>query len=95
LQIAGNARIQLVELHLSNLPVCDYAAVKSRAQAILGEELDASDPDEAKDAFLMFYKNHLSEFSDRKFPAQTAILDALRPIDIDSGRISNLLGYRR
>ena len=66
--------MQMVELHYHQPPVCDYAAVKTRAQAILGSELESSDPREADKAFLIFHKEFPVTFTDAKVPAQTAIL---------------------
>lgn len=66
--------MQMVELHYRQPPACDYAAVKTRAQAILGSEVDSSDPREAGKAFLIFHKDFPVTFTDAKVPAQTAIL---------------------
>jgi len=74
--------IQVVELHFSKPPQCDYAAIKARAQAILGEELDASDPGKAGKAFLLFHKNHPIEYREGPAPAQTVVLAASGAADL-------------
>ena len=88
--------LQLVELHFSQLPRCDYAAIKARAEAILGDELDAQNTKKATDAFLLFHKNHLVKYTDAEVPAQTAILAAHKPIDISryEGDIQQSWGFR-
>jgi hypothetical protein len=88
--------IQLVELHFSQPPRCDYPAIKARAEVILGEELDAPNSLDAKQAFLLFHKNHLATFKEGQLPAQTAILAAHQPINIQcySGDIQQSWSYR-
>ncbi len=66
--------MQFVELHYKRRPMCDFAAVKARAQEILGSELDCSEPTKGDQAFVIFHKNHQFPFQDGQVPAQTAIL---------------------
>ncbi len=66
--------MQITELHFRRSPVCDYAAVKARAQDILESALDSPDPREADKAFLIFHKGHPVKYTDGEAPAQTAIL---------------------
>lgn len=88
--------LQLVELHFSKSPRYEYVAIKARAEEILGEELEAPDPSKAKDAYLLFHKNHPIQCKDAQVPAQTAILAAHQPIDIAaySGDIQQSWGFR-
>lgn len=74
--------LQLVELHFARLPCYDNAAIKARAEVILGNRLAASNATKAKDAFLLFHKDHIANIKDARVPAQTAILAAHKPIDI-------------
>jgi hypothetical protein len=88
--------MQMVELHFSEPPRCDYAAIKARAQAILGEELDASDPGKADKAFLLFHKNHPIEYREGAVPAQTVVLAANEMVDLAKyqGEIEQSWGFR-
>lgn len=74
---------QIVELHFPAKPECNYLAIKSRAEALLGEELDAPDPDSAKDASLLFHKQHPIQVKDGVIAPSTALLHADRPINIE------------
>jgi hypothetical protein len=76
--------IQLVELHFQKSPNVDYAAIRRRAEQILGVEIDAPSPTAAKEAYLLFHKNYVVTYTDGKVPAQTAILAAHEPIDLNS-----------
>lgn len=73
--------LQLVELHFAQRPVCNFAAIKSRAEIILGEELGMPDR-QSDDVALFFHTEHCVTYSDGKIPAQTAILSAHKPIDL-------------
>jgi hypothetical protein len=73
--------IQIVELHFSQLPHYDYGAIKARAEAILGEELDSSG---GADTYLLFHQQHPIQYTDGVGPAQTAFLAAHKPIDVNS-----------
>lgn len=88
--------LQLVELHFAAEPRCDYPAIKSRAEAILGEELDSPDANSATGPFLLFHKRHPVRFKEGEIPAQTAILRADAPIKLDaySGDIQQSWGFR-
>jgi hypothetical protein len=74
--------MQIVELHFSSEPRCDYLAIKSRAEAILDEEVDAPDARLAKDAFLIFHKQHPVQLKDAVIAPQTALFRANKPINI-------------
>lgn len=74
--------IQIVELHFSQAPRCDYWAVKKRAESILGEELDASDAKGANAVYLLTHKQHMVRYDEGEAPAQTAILAANATIDL-------------
>lgn len=75
--------MQIVELHFSVAPRCDYSAIKSRAEALLDEQVDAPDAYSANDAFLIFHKQHPVQLKDAVIAPQTALLRADRPIKID------------
>lgn len=75
--------MQIVELHFAAEPQCDYLAIKSRAEALLDEQLDAPDAGSAKDAFLFFHKQHPIQLKDSVIAPQTALLRASKPINID------------
>jgi hypothetical protein len=66
--------MQITELHFRRPPACDYAAVRARAQEILGSELDSPDPRGAGKAFLIVHKGHPVTYAEGEVPAQTAIL---------------------
>lgn len=74
--------MQIVELHFATEPDCDYSAIKSRAETLLGTELDAPDASSAKDAFLLFHKEHPVQLKDAMIAPQTALLRANQPIDL-------------
>jgi hypothetical protein len=76
--------MQITELHFRRPPSCDYAAVKARAQEILQNDLDSSDPKEADKAFLIVHKGHPVKYTDGEVPAQTAILAADQPPQVEA-----------
>jgi len=78
--------MQIVELHFSTEPKCDYARIKSRAEAILGEDLGSPDAAAAKNAFLLFHKQYPLKLKDAEVAPQTAILRADKPIRVDDYR---------
>ncbi len=71
--------MQIVELHFQRELPCDYAAVKARAQEILGSELDCPGPTASGKAFLIVHKSHPVKYTDGQVPAQTAIFTADQP----------------
>src|SRR5262245_6938254 len=76
--------MQIVELHYRRKPTYKYATVKSRAQEILGSELDSPDHEQVDQAFLIVHTNHPVEYSDGQIPAQTAILATDQPPQLES-----------
>jgi hypothetical protein len=78
--------MQITELHFRRTSTCDYAAVKARAQEILESDLDALDPREADQAFLIVHKDHPVKYSDGRVPAQTAILATDQPPQLEAYR---------
>jgi hypothetical protein len=76
--------MQMTELHFRSSPECDHAAVKSLAQEILESDLDSSDKGEADSTFLIFHKNHRFKFAEGEIPAQTAILTADKPPQLEA-----------
>jgi hypothetical protein len=78
--------MQMTELHYSRSQTWDYAAVKSRAQEILGSNLDSPDSHEIDKAFLIFHKDHLVKYTDGQVPAQTAILATNQSPQLDTYR---------
>jgi hypothetical protein len=76
--------MQIVELHFAAEPKCDYLAIKSRAETLLDEQLDAPAVESAKDALLLFHRQHPIQFKDAVIAPQTALLRASKPINIDS-----------
>lgn len=88
--------MQIVELHFAAEPKCDYSAIKLRAEAILGEELDSPDASSAKDAFLLFHKHHPIELKDAVIAPQTALLRANKPINLEgyANDIQQSWGFR-
>lgn len=88
--------MQIVELHFAAEPKCDYFAIKTRAETLLDEQLDAPDAGSAKDAFLFFHKEHPVQLKDAVIAPQTALLLASKPINIDgyADDIQQSWGYR-
>jgi hypothetical protein len=78
--------LQITELHFRRTPACDYAVVKARAQEILESDLDSPDPREADKAFLIVHKGHPVKYTDAEVPAQTAILAADQPPQLEAYR---------
>jgi hypothetical protein len=78
--------MQIVELHYHSPTTCDFAAITARAKEILESDLDSSDPYAVDKAFLIIHKEHPVEYSDAQVPAQTAILTADEPIQLESYR---------
>ncbi len=78
--------IQITELHFRRTSTCDFAAIKARSEQILQSDLDSSDPTQADKAFVLFHKQHPITYSDRQMPAQTAILAADRPPQLEAYR---------
>jgi hypothetical protein len=78
--------MQITELHFRQAPSCDYAAVKARAQEILESDLGSPDPHGADKAFLIVHKDHPVKYSDAEVPAQTAILAADQPPQLEAYR---------
>src|SRR5262245_11282453 len=76
--------MQFTELHFRRTPECDYSAVKARAQEILESELDSTDPGETDKAFLIIHRSHPVEYTDGQVPAQTAILSADQPPQLEA-----------
>jgi len=74
--------LQFVELHFAREPQIDFAAIKARAEAILGEDLGSPELKGAMDSFVYFHTSHLVEYAEGKIPAQTAILRCHQPIDL-------------
>jgi len=75
--------MQIVELHFPAEPKCDYLAIKSRAETLLGEELESPDTRSSRDVFLLFHKQHPIQLKDAVIAPQTALLCASKPINID------------
>jgi Domain of unknown function (DUF4261) len=75
--------MQIVELHFRGKAICDYMAVKSRAQKILESDLDCADPGVADKAFLLIHKNYPVKYEEGHVPAQTAILATDQPLNIE------------
>ena len=81
----GKCSIQIVELLYRRRALCDYAAVKARAQEILASNLDSSDPSDIDKAFLIFHKQHPVKYSGGEVvPAQTAILATDQPPQLEA-----------
>ncbi len=75
--------MQMVELHFVAEPKCDYAAIQSRAEGLLGEQLDAPRSDSMEKAFLFFHKQHPVQLKDAVIAPQTALLHANQPINME------------
>lgn len=75
--------IQIVELHFQTAPNVDYAAIRRRAEQTIGAEIDSPAPSEAKKACLFYHKNYVVTYREGKVPAQTAILAAHKPINLN------------
>ncbi len=88
--------IQIVELHFSAKPNCDYAAIKQRAEAILGEKLDSPDTKSSQDSFLLFHKQYPVQLKDAVVAPQTALMRVDKPIDLAGyeGDIQQSWGFR-
>lgn len=68
--------LQVVELHFESKPECDYVALTSRAEELLGEEVDRSDVRQANKSFIIFHKAHAVEFEEGAVPPQTVLFHA-------------------
>jgi hypothetical protein len=66
--------MQLVKLLFDRKVKPDFQAIKSRVSEILNEKVDSSPAEDAKAAFLLFYKEHTIDFKDKSVPAQTAFM---------------------
>jgi hypothetical protein len=75
--------MQITELHYRRIPTFDYASVKSRAQEILGSDLDSPQSRDADKGFLIFHKAHPVKYKDGEIPAQTAILATDQPLELE------------
>jgi hypothetical protein len=78
--------MQITELHFRRVPTCNFATVKARAQEILQSDLDSPDPSESDKPFLIFHKRHPVKYTDGEIPAQTAILSADQPPQLEAYR---------
>lgn len=78
--------MQLVEVHFRRSLVCDYMAIRARAQEILKSELDSPNPSEVDEGFLLFHKQHTVRYADGELPAQTAILATREILPLDKYR---------
>lgn len=78
--------IQIVELHYRDVLSCDFQAVKTRAEQILGSKIDSSDPRERNQAFILFHKEYPGTYKEWQIPAQTAILVTEKPTEIEAYR---------
>jgi hypothetical protein len=78
--------MQITELQFQRTPTCDYAAVRARAAEILESDLDSTDPQEVDQAFRIFHKVHMVQYSDRQAPAQSAILASSQPVRLEAYR---------
>jgi hypothetical protein len=74
--------LQIVELHFQHTPKLDFSAIKRRAEIILGNEINSTDPNPSDKIYILFHKNHIVDYTDAQIPAQTAILAEHKPIDI-------------
>ena len=61
-------------LHFDSRPDYDFAAIKARAEEVLGEELNSSDSDGPHQMFLLLHKSHPVELKDVVICPQTALL---------------------
>ena len=52
----------------------DFGAIKNRTAEILHEEIQSSSAEDTDRTFLIFYTEHVIEYSDRSAPAQTAFI---------------------
>ncbi|MFO0884305.1 MAG: DUF4261 domain-containing protein [Pirellulales bacterium] len=75
--------MQIVELHFSTEPKCDYSTIKSRAEEILGEPLDSPDLNSTKDTLLLFHASHLVQLKDAVIAPQTALLRVDKSIQME------------
>lgn len=75
--------IQFVELHFRNPQKIDYLSIKNRAEKVLGDAMDSSDPKDGKDAFCLFHKKYTFKISDGVLMAATALLEGNEPIDME------------
>jgi Domain of unknown function (DUF4261) len=89
-------KMQLVELHFSERPNCDDSAIKPRVEAILGENIDSSDSQNANEFFLFFHTQHSIQYDEGHVPAQTAIVARHETIDLNrySHEIQQSWGFR-
>jgi hypothetical protein len=78
--------MQIAELHFRQQPIYDFAAIKARSETILDNELDCSDPSQAAKAFIIFHKRFPVTYTDRRIPAQTAILVTDQPPQLEAYR---------
>ena len=75
--------IQVAELHFSTPPKFEFGAVKDRAAAILGEGLDTLSSEDSQRSYLIGHPQHAVTYTEGTVPAQTAILVADQPIELE------------
>src|SRR6185369_9814874 len=76
--------MQIVELHFRQKPICDYAAVKARAQEILESDLDYRETSGTNSGILIAHKNYIAKYTDGQGPALTAIAPTDQPPKLDA-----------
>jgi len=77
--------MQIAELHFRGNPKLCVAAIKRRAEAILGEQIESAESD-GSGPFLLVHTAHVATYPKGTAPAQTAILAAHQPINLDAYR---------
>lgn len=88
--------MQLVELHFHVEPELNYSAIKTRAEELLGETLDASNDNLSRTAFVLYHNQHPLQGKDGVIVPQTALLRGTNEILIDNytDEIQQSWGFR-
>lgn len=74
---------QMVELHFRKAPTFDSAMIGRRTAQILNSEIEVP-AQKTENCHLFIHQNRRAEFSDGSVPAQTVVLAAHAPIELDS-----------
>src|SRR5438874_12022248 len=94
---SSSLEMQVVELHFSEAPVCDWSVIRRRAEDIIGAEIESSELPSNEGVRLFSHVNSPVTYSDgRSMPALTSILSYHRPIHIENyaSEIQQSWGFR-
>lgn len=76
--------MQIVELRYRELAECDYLAIKSRAEEILGAAVDAPAAKDGGDVVIFFHKEYSVQYTEGAVPAQTVLMTLPEPARLEA-----------